>query len=210
MLPTMALSKVLQKCTLGRFEDATECSNIFRTAKDLGTADTMVQINPGPGPRDTFQFHRILLGLNRANPLLLLTSEECGKFSVCSNHVDKLCKDPIKINAGKQKCRSCMKLMGERLASLKNSISLTIAKRSPVVMGEMICSQCRKVPLENEAELIAFLQKEHRLATANNEADDIIGVDDAAPEGGDGGFMGAVGGGLADDDIDTENILLNF
>ena len=76
----MALSKVLQKCTLGRFEDATECSNIFRTAKDLGTADTMVQINPGPGPRDTFQFHRILLGLNRANPLLLLTSEECGKF----------------------------------------------------------------------------------------------------------------------------------
>ena len=117
-----------------------------------------------------------LLGLNRANPLLLLTSEECGKFSVCSNHVDKLCKDPIKINAGKQKCRSCMKLMGERLASLKNSISLTIAQKSPVVMGEMICSQCRKVPLENEAELISFLQKEHRLATANNEADDIIGI----------------------------------
>ena len=35
-------------------------------------------------------------------------------------------------------------------------------------------------------------------------------MDDAAPEGGDGGFMGAVGGGLADDDIELARAASNM
>ena len=49
----MELSKALQKCSLGRF-DGEERSNFFSAAKDMGFADTLVQINPGPGTHIAF------------------------------------------------------------------------------------------------------------------------------------------------------------
>ena len=109
----MSLSKALKQCSLARFDPSDDCSNIFTTARDLGVADTIVQINPGPGPRETFRIHRIhriLLGLNRANPLLLMSSEEAANFVVCSNHQHKLCSDPKKISTGRATCGSCHKI----------------------------------------------------------------------------------------------------
>ena len=172
----MALSKALQKCSLGRF-DGEECSNFFSSAKDMGFADTLVQINPGPGTRDTYRFHRILLGLNRANPLLLMTSEEAANFYVCRNHKE-LCMDPSKASTGKVKCGGCKKATGTRIATLKTSISLTITMNSPVTLGEWICSKCATIRLENEGELIAFLNKEHSLAmrAKTQDVDDVISL----------------------------------
>ena len=58
----MALSKVLQHCSLknlGRDGCDGECSNDFVSAKDLGIADTLVQVNPGRGSRkETYQINR--------------------------------------------------------------------------------------------------------------------------------------------------------
>ena len=139
--------------------------------------------------------HRILLGLNKVNPLLIFTSEEASNFKVCRNH-QHLCMDPKKFIGGKVTCTGCKTRTSDRIANLRTSLTLSVTSESRVLLGDFICAVCAKVRVEDDIAITAFLQNEHATTGTGHEKDDQSLMDVSAQEaGGTGGTKASVGGG---------------
>ena len=182
-----------------------DCEGPFKSAHSLGIADSLVP-HPLSGPPQwrTLKVKRILLGINRVNPLICLTSAEAKGFLVCRGH-QELCKDAEKTSKKNQKCTLCDR-SADRVANMKLSVAMTIKLESSVTFGSWICRNCAAVSMgDAEAQdFMDFILEEDRLCNVPADGEDPVSdmeSEDIPPPSGDDedgapqqGAVGGVGG----------------
>ena len=115
-------------------------------------------------------------------------------------------------------CKTSNAVSRMRRATLKHSISVSINKKTSVVVGDPICPQCRRLDLEEEEYFVAYMRREHEISQSfvsgcedNTSLMDVVVEDQGGDDGGKGlsndeDEDGGSGGSCSDMSTEDENI----